>query len=171
MDYAAYRDRSKAWVSNLKRDGKLAPPALLPDGLIDFELADEMLGLNLDPAMSRKPGGVGNHGGRGAGAVLSYDDGRRRKAHADAELAEMELARRRAQLVDRASVETAGREIGVLCQQILDANGKRVVDAVRGAPTAAEALKAWQVQSRAILTQIGQEAARAIERLQRDEAS
>lgn len=152
----------------MKAAGKLAPPAILPDGAIDFDLADEQLGLNLDTAMSRKP-----DAGRVApsGQFLSLDDGRRRKAHADAELAELELQRRRGQLVDRAGVETAGRELGVICQQVLDGHARRVVDAVRAAPTAADALKAWQDQARAMLVQIGHEAQRAIERLDRDDAN
>ncbi|MDQ1079704.1 hypothetical protein [Pseudoroseomonas cervicalis] len=43
-DYAAHRGVSAAYISKLKRLGKLAAPAVLPDGRINVALADQMLG-------------------------------------------------------------------------------------------------------------------------------
>ena len=50
--YARQRGRGPSAVSNWIRSGQLSPPALLPDGRINVELADLQLAERLDPVRS-----------------------------------------------------------------------------------------------------------------------
>ena len=50
--YARLRGRGPSAVSNWIRSGQLSPPALLPDGRINVELADLQLAERLDPVRS-----------------------------------------------------------------------------------------------------------------------
>lgn len=161
--YARHRGVGKSAVSNWLREGKLVAPAVLPDGRVDFALADQMLAEALNPATSRKPGGLAALGG--GATVHDLNAARSRKEQARAELAEMELARQRGELVDRASVDAMGRRLGVLVQQVLEGHGRDVVDALRVAPTAAEAQHAWGRVVRGILTRIADEAQRELAKL------
>ena len=48
--YAQMRGRGPSAVSNWIKDGKLEPPAVTDDGLINVPLADAMLAARLDPS-------------------------------------------------------------------------------------------------------------------------
>lgn len=99
-EYAAHRGCSPAYVSKLIRLGKLAEPALLPDGRVNFVLADQMVGA----------------AGQQAGAALTlggpnYSEERAKREAAEAELAQMRVATARRELVKVQAVEQAAASV------------------------------------------------------------
>lgn len=100
--YAEHRGCSQAYVSKLIRLGKLAEPALLSDGRINVALADQMLGSPAAAeAQSLLPPDTPAEGAR-------YAESRARREAAQADLAELELQRRRGELLPRDAVSAAG---------------------------------------------------------------
>jgi hypothetical protein len=110
--YAQHRGCSAAYISKLIRRGALAAPALLSDGRVNVVLADQMLG---------SPGANEDREDSSAAAAgltgESLTDQRRRKVAAEAELAELELARKRGELVPRALVAEV---LGPLLRKLRD---------------------------------------------------
>lgn len=104
QEYAAHRGCSPPYISKLIRTGRLAAPALLDDGLINVALADQMLG---DGPLAEARGTDPEEGGRPA----SYTAARAREVDAKASLAEMELARRRKEMLHRDAVSMAAQGI------------------------------------------------------------
>lgn len=109
--YAAIRGCSAPYISKLIREGKLRAPALTPEGRIDVELANAMLGTpapQLQP-IATTPGPTEDTG---------YAESRARREAALAERAELDLAEQRGRLVDKSAVD---REIADLIRSLRDA--------------------------------------------------
>lgn len=113
MEYAAVRGCSAAYVSKLKRQGRLV---VTPGGKVNVEATDRLVDATRDPARGgdRRPGAATKsetHAGAastGAGAKredLSYKEAARRERLAKARIAELELAEAAGQLVRRQQVE------------------------------------------------------------------
>ncbi|MCW3477354.1 hypothetical protein [Limobrevibacterium gyesilva] len=114
--YAEHRGCSAAYISKLIRLGKLAPPAVTPDGLIDVALADAMLGpaspqlsAGRDPAPRPDPDGDAD--------AEAYASSRARREATNAKRAELELAELEGRLVDRAAVQ---REVEEMVRSLRD---------------------------------------------------
>jgi len=91
--YATHRGCSESYIHRLVREGKLAAPAVLDNGLVNIVLADRMLGAQPD-----------GHVATAAPMPIPAADqpnGRERRVAAQAELAELELQRRRGELMPR----------------------------------------------------------------------
>lgn len=146
-DYAKHRGVSPAYISKLIREGKLTAPALQPDGRVNIALADlqlagmadparsamadpsrgEMVGEMADITVANEPGSFG-----GSAAPASFADARTRKMLADAEAAEIALARTRGEVVDRASVADAFQEIGSTVRGAMDVRRRELAAALLG---------------------------------------
>ncbi|MBS7792177.1 hypothetical protein KTR66_19415 [Roseococcus sp. SDR] len=101
-EYAEHRGCSRAYVSKLIRQGRLAEPALLPDGRINFILADQLIGAAIEdeqPAASAPQAGP------------SYAEQRARREAAEAELAEIKLGTLRGEYVRRSAVRIAAEQV------------------------------------------------------------
>jgi hypothetical protein len=94
--YAAHRGVSPAYISKLKRLGKLAAPAVLPNGDINVVLADQMLGdAAAQPELPTSKGGP------------VYSEERAGREAAQRRLAELDLAEKQARTLSRADAENA----------------------------------------------------------------
>lgn len=118
-DYAKHRGCSAPYISKLIRQGRLTPPALdIDSGMINVAEADRMLGDAVEAdepaAQTPRPSRSGN-----------LTEARTRDIEAKAELAEMEVARRRGELLRRDAVATAAQSLF-----------ERVVAEVLGVPAA-----------------------------------
>jgi hypothetical protein len=108
-EYATLRGTSPSYISKLKRLGKLAPPAVLSNGDINVVLANQMLGeapLVDDTGVSPK-----------ATVGPNYAEERARREAADAQIRELELARRRGETVDKVD---AGRATFAVFRDLRD---------------------------------------------------
>lgn len=97
--FARQIGKSRPYVSKLVAAGRIRPPALTADRKIIADLAKEQIAEGADPA-------------RGPAGVVAEKDGtyakqRARKTAADAELAELDLAKRRGELIERSAVAEA----------------------------------------------------------------
>lgn len=86
-DYAAHRGVSPAYISKLKKLGKLAEPAVLADGRINVTLADQMLGTStlFEPPAAAEP----------SPSAPNYAVERARREAAQRERQEIELAEKK----------------------------------------------------------------------------
>ena len=100
MDYARYRGCSPANITKLIKAGKLAPPGLRPDGMIEVEQADAMLGLPTPQPQIFEPAAESQ-------GDVAYAASRARREAANAALAQMELETARGKLIDREAAERA----------------------------------------------------------------
>lgn len=110
-EYAQARKCSPAYVSKLKRQGRLV---LTPGGKVNVEATDRLVESTRDPARGgdRRPGAVEPKPPRGDAnpndpGFQSYKEAARRERIAKARLAELELAEAVGQLVRREEVERA----------------------------------------------------------------
>src|SRR5688572_12278363 len=92
--YAQHRGCSPAYVSKLIKIGKLAAPALMPDGKINVILADQMLGAATETAQPSLP----TEGGAGGS---NYSTARAGREQAEAELARLKLQEKRGEVLSR----------------------------------------------------------------------
>jgi hypothetical protein len=113
-EYARHRGVTKQAVSAMVRKGRLAPPAVTPEGMIDISEADLML----DAPVER-------------GSNLATESAKLQKAKR--ELAEMEVAERRRQLVPAAVLRDAGGTLGALVRERLAARRTDIIAAVQAA--------------------------------------
>jgi hypothetical protein len=111
--FSAHRGCSPAYVSKLIRLGRLAAPALMPDGKVNFILADQMLGAPVAEERTLTP--------------ASATD-RQRRERADADLRELELQERSGRMLR--AVETEAAQFAV---------ARRARDAVLAVPDGAAA--------------------------------
>lgn len=130
-EYAALRGVSAAYVSKLKRHGRLV---ITPAGKVNVEATDRLIESTRDPARGgdRRPqASDGQHTALdapvsaatapqrlGRGEFQSYKEAARRERIAKARIAELELAEKTGQLVRREEVESA---IFGLARQTMDA--------------------------------------------------
>lgn len=100
-EYATHRGCSRAYVSKLIKQGRLAEPALMADGRINFVLADQMIGsaIEEEPAAAPAAGGP------------NYAVERARREAADAEMAEIKLGVLRGEYVRRSAVRVAAEQV------------------------------------------------------------
>jgi hypothetical protein len=169
-EYARYRSVDPCTVSLYIREGKLAAPAIRPDGLVDRVLADKMLAQRLDMAKSRKhpgpaeirtapkrgprwPAKVGrppvhnpaHNPGPVSGPELdddfsSYQSSRARREQATADLAQAKLAKVRGDLIEASAAHEMARELGLLVAETLDARRMELAHRMLGCATVADAL-------------------------------
>lgn len=175
-DYARYRSwKSPSQVSNLIRAGKLKAPALRPDGLIDVDYADAMLARQLDPAKMRTPAPAGPALAvpQAAGdleAVISgretYPEAKRRKELAAAELAEMDLARRRGELVETAAVQRLAGDVAMLWRSALEQGAADLARKVRGVVVHDDLVAVITAHGRGLQARVADEAMALLSRLQ-----
>ena len=128
-EYAQARGCSAAYVSKLKRQGRLV---LTPNGKVNVEATDRLIENTRDPARGgdRRPGADGQgeaaHAPADAGPAAvrpvggheTYKEAARRERIAKARLAELELAEAAGQLVRRDQVE---QMVFGLARQAMDA--------------------------------------------------
>lgn len=104
-DYAKHRGCSAPYISKLIRQGRLAGAALDADsGMINVDEADRMLGEAAEVDHPAESDAQGSKAG-------SYTAARAREVDAKASMAEMELARRRGDLLHRDAVSSAAQAI------------------------------------------------------------
>lgn len=91
--FATMIGKSRPYVSKLVAEGRIRAPALTPERLILPDLARQQIAEGADPARARIPSG--------AETESTYARERARKTQADADRAQLELAARRGELVER----------------------------------------------------------------------
>lgn len=138
--YAEHRGVSASYVSKLIREGKLAAPALLPNGRINTILADQMLGgvptadeIDIPLAPSGGP---------------NFAVERARREAAQAELKEIELRRQRGEALSTAEVERAVFEKDRRVRDAVLAAAEAVAPKAHAAPnaqTAADIIRAAMI--------------------------
>lgn len=172
-DYARYRSwKSPSQVSNLIRDGKLRAPALRPDGLIDVDYADAMLARQLDPARMRTvaPVAASVLPASDLDAVISgretYPEAKRRKELAAAELAEMDLARRRGELVETAAVQQLAGDVAQLWRTALEQGASDLARKVRGVVVHDDLVAAIGAHFHELQARVAEEATALLAKLQ-----
>jgi hypothetical protein len=94
-EYAAHRGCSRAYVSKLIREGKLAAPALMADGKVNFILADLSIG---QPSSAS----VG---------APNFAEERARREAAEATLAEMKLQEKQREVLKADAVAQAATSV------------------------------------------------------------
>lgn len=111
-DYAKHRGCSPAYVSKLIRQGKLAEPALMADGRVNFVLADQMVGRGSeDESQPGLPSQLGPN----------YAAERARREAAEAAQAEIKLAVMRREMIrvehlDQSAASVFGRALARFSQ-------------------------------------------------------
>jgi len=136
-EYAAARGVSPAYVSKLKRQGRLV---LTPGGKVNVEATDRLVESTRDPARGgdRRPG-VGEGQGEATGAHdaaavgvpraaghQTYKEAARRERIAKARIAELELATLTGQLVRKQEVDAAIFGLARQAMEALDALADRL---------------------------------------------
>ena len=103
-EYAAHRGCSRAYVSKLIREGKLAAPALMADGKVNFILADQIIG---------KPSAAEAESlfAAPASAGPNFAEERARREAAEAALAELKLQEKRAEVLKADAVAQAATSV------------------------------------------------------------
>jgi hypothetical protein len=118
--YAAHRGVTPAQVTHWHKAGRIA---LTADGRVDVRKSDAMLASNTDPARGGKGGRPAWHAGKPAAAPAgardagddapevvpsaTFQEARTRRERVAADAAELELARKRGALVERAAYDRA----------------------------------------------------------------
>lgn len=138
-EYAAARGCSVAYVTKLKRQGRLV---ITPSGKVNVEATDRLIESTRDPARGgdRRPGAVEGQGdpngarepaalGAGrisSGTVLTYKEAARRERIAKARIAELELGEKTGQLVRKEEVAAAIFGLSRQAMEALDALADRL---------------------------------------------
>jgi len=103
-EYAAHRGCSRAYVSKLIREGRLAAPALMADGKVNFILADQMVGkpssADAESLFSAPSAGAPN-----------FAEERARREAAEATLAEMKLQEKQREVLKADAVAQAATSV------------------------------------------------------------
>lgn len=103
-EYAAHRGCSRAYVSKLIREGKLAAPALMVDGKVNFILADQMIGkpssAEAESLFNSQPSSSPN-----------FAEERARREAAEAQLAEIKLQEKQRELLKADAVAQAATSV------------------------------------------------------------
>lgn len=152
-DYARHIEASPAYVSKLRRQGRLV--VVLGDNgkeLVDFALSDRLIKNTTDVAKARNGANAkkdGMAGSRIGEEALRSDDVFRRRQAAMAEkeevelkLRQIELREREGELVERPRVEEAAARIGRLLRDTL------IGLPVRLAPELASIGDTWEIEQR-----------------------
>lgn len=102
--YADHRGCSKAYVSKLIRLGKLAAPALMADGRVNFILADQMIG-------APGAGDAESLFAAADGVGPNYSAERAKREAAEAALAELRLQEKQREVVKTEAVSQAATSV------------------------------------------------------------
>lgn len=138
-DYAAARGWSAAYVTKLKKHGRLV---LTPSGKVNVEASDRLIESTRDPARggdrrrgagegegdapgARKQAAPGAHSS-GAGEFQTYKEAARRERIAKARIAELELAEKAGDLVRKSEVAAAIFGLSRQAMESLDALADRL---------------------------------------------
>lgn len=122
-EYARHRGISKQGVNAHIKSGRLLP-ALTNDGQIDVEAADGLLSA---PAPSRP------------GSLLQTS--KAEKARIDAEVAALDLARKKGEMVPRAAVQAAAQQLGATLRQALTDRRPQLITAIQTSEVPANAVR------------------------------
>jgi hypothetical protein len=146
-EYAGHRGCSRQNVNKLVKAGRINP-AIGADGLIDFDLADRLLADDLDPTRrAESPSG-------------GLSEARRRRLTAQADLVEIDLQKRRGELVQAEHVVAGASKVGVAMRQALDASRRDRWLAARTARDEAAGLLALREIDRQLLADLARGLAR-----------
>lgn len=116
--YAKHRGCAPSYITKLIKGGKLAFPALLPDGRIDVAAADQMLGEAAPPLQA--PASTAGAPPTAADQPV-YATERARREAAEARLAEIKLATREGSILDAEAVAVAAELVFTRALQRLQA--------------------------------------------------
>jgi len=109
--YARRRGCSAQYVSKCIRTGRLAPPAVLPDGTIDPEAADAQLAAGADPARRARVRPAASPAPAASGPaeapVGAFAQAKTETEHLRRRKLELEIAETEGRLIPKALVETA----------------------------------------------------------------
>lgn len=138
-EYAAARGCSPAYVTKLKRQGRLV---VTPAGKVNVEATDRLIESTRDPARGgdRRPGAGDGQGDAssarepaalgalraGGGSFQTYKEAARRERIAKARIAELELAEKTGQLVRKDEVTAAIFGLSRQAMEALDALADRL---------------------------------------------
>lgn len=103
-EYAAHRGCSRAYVSKLIREGRLAEPALMVDGRVNFILADQLIG----PPSGAEAKSLFSPPSAGA---PNFAEERARREAAEAQLAEIKLQEKQHELLKADAVAQAATSV------------------------------------------------------------
>lgn len=167
-EFARRLGRPKSLVCKWVKTGKIRPASIAANGLLYFAAALHDIQKTWDPAKSRTarplPAALVVPAGRAVAEVpveadTSYASVKQRREQAQAELAELDLARRRGELVDAQQVKAAGVEIAELWRQALAQRAPELVRVLGSLLTAEERLKALHAADRELCRSVAEAAA------------
>ena len=183
--FAASIGKSPAYISKLQRLGKLTPPAVRPDGLLDVRLATEQIAAHADPARGSRshrpepahvqpqpmpavaaPQPVAEASVDALRAPAPLTEARTRREQAQAELAELSLAKARGELVEVSSVRSLGEEVAAMVRsQLQQQLGGELAQAVLGMTDLRQVLGLLEAAQDRILAALADDADRRVARL------
>jgi hypothetical protein len=166
--YAEHRGCSPAYVSKLIRLGKLAAPALTRDGMVDVALADAQLAGQADPARQAvaEPLPLEPELPEASGpAAATFAASKARREAAAADLAEIELAKKRGELVDRVSVHDAGFDVGALLRDRLATRRSELASLLATITDVDDAIARLEAADRKLCEDLAEDARRRLERI------
>jgi hypothetical protein len=160
--YAEHRGCSPAYISKLIRLGKLTAPALRPDGTVDALLADAQLAGQADPA--RWPE-TSPELPLAAPGSPTFAAAKARRESAQADLAEIELAKKRGELVDRESVHDAGFDLGALLRDRLATRRGELAAQLAACNDVDDAIARLEAADRKLCEDLANDARQRLERI------
>lgn len=173
-EFARRINRSAALVCKWVKLGKIGPASRAPDGRLYFDRALREVRQSYDPSKSRlEDAPLPPAGASQAGPVVVADPedagtlaaAKRRREQAQAELAELQLAERRKELVPVAEVQAAGADIAEAVRQALAERVDRLARTVKGLVTADELIRAIGADDRLVMEAIARAVAGRAEQL------
>lgn len=165
--YARHRDCSPAYISKLIRLGKLTRPALRDDGMVDVALADLQLAGQADPA--RQPELPTDE--PAADTEPSFAQAKARRERAQAELAEIELAERKGEVVDRQTVFDAGFDLGALVRDKFAARRRELAQQLAGRGDVTDIMAVLEAADRKLCEDLANDAQQRLDALGADPAA
>lgn len=178
--WSAHKGWSKAYTSKLIRLGKITPPAVTEAGMIDVAEAERQLAAVADPA--RQPARQAQEPAKAQALqapeppadepepvqvtkLAPFAAAKARREQANAELAEMELRRKRGELVEKAAAEAAMEELGHLIVQQLDERRHRLAQRLTGLPSPMEVAAILEEADLAMRRTLAEEGERHLARM------
>lgn len=174
-EFARRIKRSAALVCKWVKLGKIGPASRAPDGRLYFDRALREVRQSYDPSKSRllEDAPLPPAGASQAGPVVVADPedagtlaaAKRRREQAQAELAELQLAERRKELVPVAEVQAAGADIAEAVRQALAERVDRLARTVKGLTLADELIRAIGADDRLVMEAIARAVAAKAEQI------
>ena len=167
--YAERRGITQQAVQKLIRQGKL-DGAFRKDGRrykIDPQRADAVLEMNRNPARSKTPAVVqgvpladgldGSVGSAIAGNLISFAEAARREKVAKAALLELDLKKKKGDLVAKDKVEAVAAKLGALVRVGIEAIPAKVAPTVVGMDTPGDVARYLQREVKSVLADLAKE--------------